>query len=156
MSSKFNILFLCTGNSCRSQMAEGWVKHLKNDSINVHSAGIEIHGLNANAVFVMAEAGVDISNHKSTHVDEFKSNDLISYFYNLLQGNKKDSTNAMMSNDLRMNLCDDLLLYTDKISMNFSIEARVPMLDNDLVDFIESLPLKYKINGKRKTFCSVL
>jgi len=86
--------------------------------------------------------------YKLLKVDEFKSNDLISYFYNLLQGNKKDSTNAMMSNDLRMNLCDDLLLYTDKISMNFSIEARVPMLDNDLVDFIESLPLKYKINGK--------
>jgi asparagine synthase (glutamine-hydrolysing) len=53
-----------------------------------------------------------------------------------------------MSNDIRMSLCDDLLLYTDKISMSFSVEARVPMLDNDLVDFIESLPISYKILGK--------
>lgn len=80
--------------------------------------------------------------------DETQSRRLIEYFYELLDGDKKDSTNAMMSNDIRMNLCDDLLLYTDKISMHFSIEARVPMLDNTLVDFIESLPLKYKIKGK--------
>jgi asparagine synthase (glutamine-hydrolysing) len=81
-------------------------------------------------------------------VDEIKSAELIEYFYKLLEGKSKDSTNAMMSNDIRMNLCDDLLLYTDKISMHFSIEARVPMLDNDLVDFVESLPLEYKIHGK--------
>lgn len=85
---------------------------------------------------------------KLIKVSESKSGELIKYFYELLGGSKKDSTNAMMSNDMRMNLCDDLLLYTDKISMNFSIEARVPMLDNDLVDFIESLPLEYKIRGK--------
>ena len=85
---------------------------------------------------------------KLIKVDESKSSELIEYFYELLDGSKKDSTNAMMANDMRMNLCDDLLLYTDKISMNFSIEARVPMLDNDFVDFIESLPLEYKISGK--------
>ena len=66
-------------------------------------------------------------------VDESQSKELIKYFYELLDGKDKDSANAMMSNDIRMNLCDDLLLYTDKISMNFSIEARVPILDNDLV-----------------------
>ncbi len=81
-------------------------------------------------------------------VEEFQSSELINYFYQLLEGKDKDSTNAMMSNDMRMNLCDDLLLYTDKISMNFSIEARVPILDNDLIDFIESLPLEYKLQGK--------
>jgi len=81
-------------------------------------------------------------------VDELKSNSLINYFYELLGGKEKDTVNSMMSNDMRMNLCDDLLLYTDKISMNFSIEARVPMLDNDLIDFLESLPLEYKIKGK--------
>lgn len=81
-------------------------------------------------------------------VDEFKSCKQIEYFYNLLGGKNKDTTNAMMSNDMRMNLCDDLLLYTDKISMNFSIEARVPMLDNDLIDFLEGLPVEYKIKGK--------
>ena len=60
-----NILFLCTGNSCRSQMAEGWLRHLKGDRYQVFSAGIETHGLNPKAVQVMAEAGVDISSHQS-------------------------------------------------------------------------------------------
>ncbi len=85
---------------------------------------------------------------KLIKVDEGKSHDLINYFYEILNGKERESPLAMMSNDIRMNLCDDLLLYTDKISMNFSIEARVPMLDNDLVDFVESLPLEYKIEGK--------
>ncbi len=72
MSEKINLLYLCTGNSCRSQMAEGWTRHLKGNLINAYSAGIETHGLNQNAVKVMKEAGVDISNHKSQHIDEFK------------------------------------------------------------------------------------
>jgi len=67
---KLNILFLCTGNSCRSQMAEGWARHLKGDEIEVYSAGIEKHGLNPHAVKVMAEAGVDISGQRSKHVNE--------------------------------------------------------------------------------------
>jgi arsenate reductase len=62
---KLKILFLCTGNSCRSQMAEGWARHLKGGLIEAYSAGIETHGLNPYAVKVMAEAGVDISGHKS-------------------------------------------------------------------------------------------
>lgn len=65
-----NILFLCTGNSCRSQMAEGWARHLKGDSIQAYSAGIEKHGLNPNAVEVMKEAGVDITSQQSQTVDE--------------------------------------------------------------------------------------
>src|SRR5664279_4978639 len=69
---KLKVLFLCTGNSCRSQMAEGWARALKGDVIEAYSAGIETHGLNPNAVKVMAEAGVDISRHRSKHVDELK------------------------------------------------------------------------------------
>ncbi len=69
---KLKVLFLCTGNSCRSQMAEGWTRHLKNDVIAAYSAGIETHGLNPNAVQVMSESGVDISGHRSQHIDEFK------------------------------------------------------------------------------------
>jgi arsenate reductase len=72
MSRRLKILFLCTGNSCRSQMAEGWARHLKSDCIESYSAGIETHGLNPTAVKVMAEAGVDISAHRSKHVDELK------------------------------------------------------------------------------------
>ena len=69
------ILFLCTGNSCRSQMAEGWTKALKGDTIDVYSAGIEKHGLNPCAVKVMAEAGVDISNQKSKLLQELPNLD---------------------------------------------------------------------------------
>jgi arsenate reductase len=72
MSQKLRILFLCTGNSCRSQMAEGWTRALKGESIEVYSAGIETHGLNRTAVEVMAEAGVDISGHTSKHVDSLR------------------------------------------------------------------------------------
>lgn len=66
---KRKVLFLCTGNSCRSQMAEGWARALKGDVIEAYSAGIETHGLNPNAVKVMAEAGVDISGHTSKNVE---------------------------------------------------------------------------------------
>ena len=64
------LLFLCTGNSCRSQMAEGWARHLKGAEMDAHSAGIEAHGLNPLAVRVMAEVGVDISSHQSRRVEE--------------------------------------------------------------------------------------
>lgn len=76
MNRKIKILFLCTGNSCRSQMAEGWARHLKSDQITAFSAGIEIHGLNPRAVRVMAESGIDISGHQSKHVDEFLGSEL--------------------------------------------------------------------------------
>ena len=69
---KIKLLYLCTGNSCRSQMAEGWTRSLKGDTIEVYSAGIETHGLNPNAIKVMAEAGIDITTHKSQHINEFK------------------------------------------------------------------------------------
>lgn len=65
-----NILFLCTGNSCRSQMAEGWGKALKGDKFNFYSAGTKKHGLNPHAVRVMKEVGVDISQHNSNTTDE--------------------------------------------------------------------------------------
>jgi len=69
---KTKILFLCTGNSCRSQMAEGWARALVNDFVEPYSAGIETHGLNPDAVRVMAEAGVDISGQRCKHVDELR------------------------------------------------------------------------------------
>lgn len=73
MSEKLKVLFLCTGNSCRSQMAEGWAKHLKSGSIEAYSAGVEPHGMNKLVVKVMQEAGVDISGHHSKQVDELKN-----------------------------------------------------------------------------------
>lgn len=76
MSEKTKLLFLCTGNSCRSQMAEGWARHLKPDSIEAYSAGIETHGLNSNAVKVMAEAGVDITGQRSENITDLMDLDL--------------------------------------------------------------------------------
>lgn len=70
MSNPLCVLFLCTGNSCRSQMAEGWARHFHGERMDIHSAGIERHGLNPKAVQVMAEAGVDISRHHSKTVGE--------------------------------------------------------------------------------------
>jgi arsenate reductase len=68
--NRLKVLFLCTGNSCRSQMAEGWARHLKSDEIEAYSAGIEKHGMNTLAVKVMADAGVDISRQYSKVIDE--------------------------------------------------------------------------------------
>ena len=74
-----NILFLCTGNSCRSQMAEGWARALGADDLQVQSAGIEAHGKNPRAIAVMQEAGVDISAQASTRVtdDMLQAADLV-------------------------------------------------------------------------------
>ena len=71
--NKLRVLFLCTGNSCRSQMAEGWARALCSDKIEPYSAGIEKHGLNPRAVQVMREANVDICGQKSQTVDDLGS-----------------------------------------------------------------------------------
>lgn len=69
---KMKILFLCTGNSCRSQMAEGWTRHLKGDRIDPYSAGVDPKGIDPLAVKVMEEAGVPIGGQGSKHVDAVK------------------------------------------------------------------------------------
>lgn len=65
-----NILFLCTGNSCRSQMAEGWARHFGGDRHTIQSAGIEAHGKNPRAIAIMREAGIDISGQESTRITD--------------------------------------------------------------------------------------
>jgi len=67
------VLFLCTGNSCRSQMAEAWVNKLRANEWMAFSAGIETHGMNPSAISVMGESGVDMSQHYSKTVDEFQN-----------------------------------------------------------------------------------
>ncbi len=68
---KKNILVLCTGNSCRSQIAEGYLRYFHGDSTHVYSAGIETHGVNPRAISTMKEDGIDISTHTSNHIDEY-------------------------------------------------------------------------------------
>ena len=74
-AKKATLLFLCTGNSCRSQMAEGFCRQLRGNEFDAYSAGIEKHGLNPLAVKVMQEAGIDISDQKSKTLDELASQD---------------------------------------------------------------------------------
>ena len=66
-----NILVLCTGNSCRSQIAEGYLRHFANGNAKIYSAGVETHGVNPKAIAVMAKDGIDISGHTSNNVDEY-------------------------------------------------------------------------------------
>ncbi|WP_460473838.1 arsenate reductase ArsC [Emticicia fontis] len=67
-----NILVLCTGNSCRSQIAEGYLKYFADNKAKVYSAGVETHGVNPRAIATMQEDGIDISKHTSNHVDEYR------------------------------------------------------------------------------------
>jgi arsenate reductase len=69
------ILVLCTGNSCRSQIAEGYLRHFLGDKAEVYSAGVETHGVNPRAIQTMKEDGIDISNYTSNHIDEYANID---------------------------------------------------------------------------------
>lgn len=69
------ILVLCTGNSCRSQIAEGYLRHFAGDNAEVYSAGVETHGVNPRAIAIMKEDGIDISGHTSNNIDEYRDID---------------------------------------------------------------------------------
>jgi arsenate reductase (thioredoxin) len=69
---KLQVLFLCTGNSCRSQMAEAWLRALGGDAFTVYSAGLEPHGVNPYTITVMEEVGIDMTEHRSKYLDEYK------------------------------------------------------------------------------------
>lgn len=71
MKSKKRVLVLCTGNSCRSQIAEGYLRHFSNGMAEIYSAGVETHGVNPKAIQVMKEDGIDISDHTSNNIDEY-------------------------------------------------------------------------------------
>ncbi|TDW47825.1 protein tyrosine phosphatase [Flavobacterium sp. 270] len=72
---KKKILILCTGNSCRSQIAEGYMRYFTGNKADVYSAGVEAHGVNPKAISIMAEDGIDISNHTSNNIDEYRDID---------------------------------------------------------------------------------
>lgn len=69
------ILVLCTGNSCRSQIAEGYLRHFADNKVEVYSAGVETHGVNPRAIAIMKEDGIDISQHTSNNISEYKEID---------------------------------------------------------------------------------
>lgn len=71
MTEKKKILVLCTGNSCRSQIAEGYLRHVAGNKVDVYSAGVETHGVNPKAIATMQEDGIDISKHTSNNIEEY-------------------------------------------------------------------------------------
>ena len=126
-----NILVLCTGNSCRSQIAEGYLRHYAGNKANIYSAGIETHGVNPKAIQVMAEDGIDISAHTSNHVDEYMKipfNDVITvcdnageacpyfpgtvhrYHHNFPDPAKATGTNEEIINEFKR-VCDMIKIY---------------------------------------------
>lgn len=118
---------------------------VKNESLIRGSRSLGIRDdvsrfMDIQSLFTQDERSV-LTGHRQNDIGR----DFISYYYGLVTGDGQKSVDKMMSVDMRMNLADDLLLYTDKITMNFSLECRVPMLDVDLINFLESLPTAYKV-----------
>ena len=134
MKAVKDILVLCTGNSCRSQMAEGYLRHFAKHRATIYSAGIETHGVNPIAIKVMAEDGIDISNHTSNHVNEYIDIDFdliltvcnnaeencpyfpskaLKFHYNFPDPAKKTGTEEEILNEFR-EVRDQIKAYTEK------------------------------------------
>jgi arsenate reductase len=136
---KIRVLFLCTGNSCRSQMAEGWARFLKADVLEVESAGIETHGLNPDAVAVMAEAGVDISTQRSTHVDELKNREFDFVVTVCDSAYENCPVFPGRTRSLHRNFDDPPRLARDARSHEEALDSYRRVRD-EIRDFVQSLP----------------
>jgi arsenate reductase (thioredoxin) len=146
MAAKLKILFLCTGNSCRSQMAEGWARHLKSDVIEPYSAGIETHGLNLNAVKVMAEAGVDISQHRSKHLTELK--DIEFDWVITVCDNANESCPIFPGRVKRFHISfDDPPKLAKTAQTEEEAIAHYRRVRDEIREFVESLPKSLNKNG---------
>ncbi|MCK4753131.1 MAG: arsenate reductase ArsC [Planctomycetes bacterium] len=133
---KIKVLFLCTGNSCRSQIAEGWARHLKSDVIEAYSAGVEPGQLNTRAVKIMAEVGIDISGHRSKHVDELIGIDF-DYVVTVCD-HARDTCPVFEGQAKRIHK-----LFTDPSFMDASEEeimAAFRKLREDMKAFVDTLP----------------
>ena len=148
-SNKLKVLFLCTGNSCRSQMAEGWVRHLKADVIEPYSAGIETHGLNPNAVKVMAEAGVDISAHHSKHVDDLKD---INFDYVVTVCGHASENCPVFAGDtkvIHVGFDDPPKLAKESETEEQALDCYRRVRD-EIMEFVKTLPKALNNNSKRE------
>ncbi|MHC4926626.1 MAG: arsenate reductase ArsC [Planctomycetota bacterium] len=133
---KLNVLFLCTGNSCRSQMAEGWAHHLKSDCLEAFSAGVAPHGINERAAAIMAEAGVDISNQTSNHLDEYSSLDF-DYVITVCDNAKEHCPLYPKQTTMIHHTFDDpsFVIGTDE-----QITAEFRRVRDEIRDFIAAMP----------------
>ena len=141
--TKTKILFLCTGNSCRSQMAEGWARHLKSDVIEAYSAGVWPAGVSSRAIKAMAEAGVDISSHKSQHVNDFKDVEF-DYVVTLCDNAKEQCPVFTGDAKLVHRAFDDPVMM---IGTNDQIMAAFRQTRDEIRAFVETLPEALKADG---------
>jgi asparagine synthase (glutamine-hydrolysing) len=129
-----------------SRMLSPMASHIKNEKIRrfLQSSGTSDIVSRFEKTYALFD---DASIFRLTGLKDNLSITKIDYFYQLIQANHRSPVEAMMAIDKHLNLADDLMIYTDKVSMHFGVETRVPILDFDLVTFIESLPFKYKIHN---------
>lgn len=139
VSNRLKVLFLCTGNACRSQMAEGLCRHLKSDVIEAYSAGIEMHGLNPVAVKAMADMGIDISQHYSKTLSDLEG---VKFDYVITVCGHANESCPLFSGDCKVlhvgfddppKLAKNALTETEEISHYIRVR-------NEIADFIEELP----------------
>jgi arsenate reductase len=144
---KIKVLFLCTGNSCRSQIAEGWAKHLKGDIMDVYSAGIAPRNLNQMAVKVMAETGVDISAQRPKHVDELKDIDF-DYVVTVCDNARENCPIFSRKTKLFHKTFEDPTFMT---GTEQQIKAAFVKLRDQMKEFIEKMPgILEKENAEQK------
>lgn len=126
------ILILCTGNSCRSQIAEGYLRYFAENRAEVYSAGIETHGVNPRAIAVMAEDGIDLSGHTSNHVDEYAEIEF--EFVITVCDNAKEN-------------CPFFPSKAQKFHHNFPDPAKATGTESDILDAFR------EVRGQIKTYC---
>lgn len=118
------ILVLCTGNSCRSQIAEGYLKKFAGKHASVYSAGVETHGVNPRAIAIMKEDGIDISSHTSNHIDEYKDVDFD--FVVTVCDNAKER-------------CPYFPANAERVHYNFPDPAKVNGTEEEIIDEFRSV-----------------
>jgi arsenate reductase len=143
---KLRILFLCTGNSCRSQMAEGWARHLKSGEIEPSSAGTEPQGVNPLAVQVMKEVGVDISGQRSKHVMELLDQPF-DYVVTLCGGAREACPVFSSNTKLRHVGFEDPAVATGNNEQILSVFRKVR---DQIRHFVETLPDSLEHEKERK------
>lgn len=137
MRMKTKILFLCTGNSCRSQIAEGFARHLKADVIESYSAGTHPKGMNPLAVEVMKEVGIDISRQQSKHIDEFKG---ISFDYVVTLCEDAQETCPFFPGKLIHHGFDDPPKLAENAKTDEEKLVHYRSVRNEIAEFIVKLP----------------
>jgi arsenate reductase len=143
MSEKLKVLFLCTGNSCRSQMAEAWTKHLKGNQLEAYSAGVEPKGVDSRAIEAMAEAGIDISGQGSKNVDAFADMEF-DYVITLCDNARESCPYFPAKTRLLHKGFDDPPKLAEGAANEEEAMASYRRVRDEIKAFVESLP---------KTFC---